>query len=436
MEYLYDAVGKSSAFLNNPGDSNSEFDYGDWGDMWFITGCKPCMLKYDGTVDYYLDPSDYTKKEDGTASDISNKDYAGNAMASIPLVWVCRYEDDDYYYEIISDRQYNNSYHAYAHTQADGSIADCFYVGMFPSIKVGSRARSLYGSNDFVRLDSRTPVAIRKLATSNGSNYDVMSWSQKELIRTLLILMSGTLDFYQAFGETSICPQYSYSYYGLYYSGGVHPTSAFYGRSGCLWLFWILHFCGAENNLLVGLLEKGHKYYVKTTPINGGYSLYSTNGYDCMEAGHQDYDEILPANEHRKYIKEMTCSKYGMLFKSGSTAVDSNLGEWDTNGRYELYPKDFCAYWDVVGNSVESLSDSDGNEIDGTGYDDSNIYCAAFGGNYYNMPRSREVLSPFTMSLKLTAADSSYYEQENAYSANGYNLSCIICCLPPIEQNE
>lgn len=42
---------------------------------------RPCMLKSDGTVDYYLDPDDYTKKEDGeTPSDIANVNYNGNAM--------------------------------------------------------------------------------------------------------------------------------------------------------------------------------------------------------------------------------------------------------------------------------------------------------------------------------------------------------------------
>lgn len=41
---------------------NKVFDYGSWADAWFIKQCKPCMLKYDGTVDYYLDMNDYSKK--------------------------------------------------------------------------------------------------------------------------------------------------------------------------------------------------------------------------------------------------------------------------------------------------------------------------------------------------------------------------------------
>lgn len=41
---------------------------------------KPCMLKSNGTVDCYLDPDDYTKKEDGTGSPVANVDFDGNAM--------------------------------------------------------------------------------------------------------------------------------------------------------------------------------------------------------------------------------------------------------------------------------------------------------------------------------------------------------------------
>ena len=40
----------------------------------------PVMLKNNGTVDYVLDPNDYTKKKDGTPSDINNPNYKGSAM--------------------------------------------------------------------------------------------------------------------------------------------------------------------------------------------------------------------------------------------------------------------------------------------------------------------------------------------------------------------
>ena len=80
VTYLNDAIGKIPASMGN-----STFSYGGWENSFFIP--KPCMLKFDGTVDYYLDPNDYTKKVDGTYSDIANTSYAGNAMMEWSKIW-------------------------------------------------------------------------------------------------------------------------------------------------------------------------------------------------------------------------------------------------------------------------------------------------------------------------------------------------------------
>ena len=53
------AVGMKKASMNT---STGKIDLGDWGDVWFVKDNKPCMMKYDGTIDYYLNPNDYTKK--------------------------------------------------------------------------------------------------------------------------------------------------------------------------------------------------------------------------------------------------------------------------------------------------------------------------------------------------------------------------------------
>ena len=48
---------------------------------------RPCMLKSDGTVDYYLNRDDQRYKEDGvTASDYNNTSYDGNAMVELAII--------------------------------------------------------------------------------------------------------------------------------------------------------------------------------------------------------------------------------------------------------------------------------------------------------------------------------------------------------------
>jgi hypothetical protein len=69
------------------------------------------MVKTDGTVDYYLDPDDYTKKADGTASDVANTSYDGNAFMQWPLIFMKQYEDNDYEYCFISDGKVDEGFH-------------------------------------------------------------------------------------------------------------------------------------------------------------------------------------------------------------------------------------------------------------------------------------------------------------------------------------
>lgn len=51
VKYLYDAVGMTPAGMNFAGGG---FDYGDWGDIWFVKKNRPVMVRTDGTVDYEL----------------------------------------------------------------------------------------------------------------------------------------------------------------------------------------------------------------------------------------------------------------------------------------------------------------------------------------------------------------------------------------------
>ena len=46
--YLFDAVGMTPAAMNY---SAGRFDFGDWGNVFFVKNNYPAMVKYDGTED-------------------------------------------------------------------------------------------------------------------------------------------------------------------------------------------------------------------------------------------------------------------------------------------------------------------------------------------------------------------------------------------------
>ena len=75
--------------------STGAANYGSWGNFFFLKGNKPYMVKSDGTPDYRLDENDYTKREDGSASDVANLSYDGGAFAWLPKIYKHEHMEGD-----------------------------------------------------------------------------------------------------------------------------------------------------------------------------------------------------------------------------------------------------------------------------------------------------------------------------------------------------
>lgn len=319
VEYLFDAVGMNPAKMNF---TTGVFDYGDWADKWFVKENKPCMLKNDGTVDYYLNPNNYSLREDGTASDVANTSYAGNAMAQIPLCYVKRYEENGYQYEIVSDVKYDDDYKAYAHTRADGTIADYFYWSMFGGSGSASKIRSLSGQSLARNLDASGEIAGAK---ANGAKWYTHSWSQHELIRTLLVLMGKSTDTQSVFGYGNC---HSSSESGLLATGTLKDKGQFYGYSNSthqVKVFHIEKFWGDQWDRVAGLINNGGKIHVKMTPEGSGYRVNDVSGY--TNTG------LTPSGTNGGYISTTKCSENGNIpyVFSGSSSTYYCDGAWYNN---------------------------------------------------------------------------------------------------------
>lgn len=135
VTYLKDAVGMTPAKMDY---TNGVFDYGSWEDAFFMP--RPCMLNQDGTVAYYLDPNDLTKKEDGTDSDVADTSFAGNAMMEWgrdgKKIWLCVVPKGDGTSAdvFISNRQVTDDYHAWSFMDAtDKGLPLGFYTSQWLS---------------------------------------------------------------------------------------------------------------------------------------------------------------------------------------------------------------------------------------------------------------------------------------------------------------
>ena len=182
--------------------STGQLDYGSWENAFFQP--RPVMLKYDGTVDYELDHNDFTKKLDGSASDVNNTSYGGNCMIGFPQVWLKFRTADNangnnlstnatgrYQYVFIASENVDGEYHCYSHYNNNGVLLDEIYTAAFEPSNVSNRLRSLAGQTVLV---STAGTTMRNYAQANGNGWDFLDLGTLQMIQMLFILMFKSRD--------------------------------------------------------------------------------------------------------------------------------------------------------------------------------------------------------------------------------------------------
>lgn len=228
VEYLFDAVGMTPAYMNF---STGQFNYGSWGDIWFIKNNKPVALNFDGTEAFELNPTNYWQKSDGTtAIDIEDATLNYNYMSRIPTVYVKRWEDSQYNY--VAFTQYpQGGFTAYAHQGASGRINENMYLPMFKGFKDSNgKLRSLAGKTPWnttggigYELDAAKAIAT----TNNG--WQIWDFAKHELISDLLTLISKHTSSRWKFGKGVIKTDSSAAGFckgGYEYDGTTKATCA------------------------------------------------------------------------------------------------------------------------------------------------------------------------------------------------------------------
>jgi hypothetical protein len=259
-----------------------EFNYGGYANAFFMP--KPYMVKSSGQLDYELDHSDQAKKLDGTASDISNTAYDGNAMSIFPTVWQYKYEDDNYEYRYFCNIQLNENYKADMWTREDGTVEEWQGIGMFEGSYINSKMRSLAGQTVGVSQTAQTEL---NYAAANGEHYTTNAWCEWDTICGLLVLMSLNTNAQEVYG---------------YGRGGASAASAtgelknkgmFFGYSqsqsttNAVKVFYLENWWGNVWNRIQGCIAINRSIRIKMTKpynltgtdfINTGLTLTGTSG--------------------------------------------------------------------------------------------------------------------------------------------------------------
>ena len=312
MTYTYDAVGMTPAKMNY---STGKFDYGSWADAWFIKQNKPVMLKNDGTEDYELNPNDYSKKADGSSSDYNNLSYNGNAMARIPLVYVSMSQDSNYEYITISNKKYDDTFKAIAHTKEDGTVVDNIYLACFKGYVSSSKARSISGRID---KDAYTITQWTDYATANGSGWNIGTWGQRMLINSLLWIIGRSDDTQTTFGRGN-ASSYSdntstgggnSSYYYMIATGNLYNKGQFFGYNDNYHQVKIFHiegWWGDRWNFIHGLMKSGSVKVSLAGPYNYTGSGYTTVSGPYTSGG--GYTSTTMTNEYGRFATAVNGSE-------------------------------------------------------------------------------------------------------------------------------
>lgn len=312
VSYIGDAVGKKPAKMGE-----TTFDYGSWGNAFFMP--RPCMLRYDGTVAYYLDPNDYTKKIDGTPSDVGDPDFEGNAMMEWGKIWY-KFAGGNSYgegYFYVSDRQIDETYHCWCNYDSKDNIIPYFYTAIYNSTTHINRFRSLSG----FALTEENGVGkkmysseIQNCVANNKFNNEIQWYGEvyadRILINALLVLMGKSLNTQATFGRGLDTGNGATK--NAYITGTLDDKGLFYGDTttgdSAVKVFGMENWWGCVQRRVAGCATVGRSYKIKLT--YGTADGSTATAYDYTGNGYITIGTI-PANSG--YISKMRYDKYGYM---------------------------------------------------------------------------------------------------------------------------
>lgn len=315
--------------------SSGVMSLNDWAGHPILAANKPYMVRKDGSPDYRLKEDDYTKKEDGTASDVANTKYEGGAFS-----WLKKIYKQEY---MIGDDRYVN----FSMTPRDG-FEPVGFVDDNDNELEGVWLPMFYGS--ILEPETETPkmtslsglqphhtknTADQKKAIDNfGTRARFLGGPVVETIIDLLILFAKTTDLQGAYGNGNMSGyDVSQAPTNGVKQNAVVKGGQFYGTSDGKSLNKIFH------SIVLGSWQQWMRDPYEVV-VNGRVKVSTNYKYDVTGATYLDtgiqvpdnmeWDQNHNAMAYPSYYR--TVPGYGAIpaleMKGGSTATGGCDGLW------------------------------------------------------------------------------------------------------------
>lgn len=310
-----------------------QFYWGGWKNVQMLP--KPCMLKADGTVDYYLDPDDYTKKADGTASDVTDMEYNGNAMMEWSPVFTKVVKDGNKLYMYFCSEKYDDDYECYSCKKSDGGYGNHFYMPIYEGYVKDGKMRSM--SSGVKPTVSTTAENEATYATANGSGWNTTLWADEQLLQMLGILFFERLNMQVACGYN---PGSSTSAI-THVNGTANTKGMFYGHASTNAVgtkyFGMENWWGHRWRRCNGLMCVDRRVKVKLT--NSTVDGSTVTGYNRTANGYIDTGVDVPSASE-SYIKEISgdprCVTAPVTVSGASSTTYYCDATWSAAGTMQL----------------------------------------------------------------------------------------------------
>ena len=296
IEYIGANAGYTPLTVNK---TTGEANYGSWANFPVLVGNKPWMVRSDGTPDYRLDETDYTKKEDGTASDVANTAYDGGAFAWIPKIYKQEYMlGNDRVVKFSMSKR--DGFEAVGFIDTDDKELEGVWIPMFYGSIVEEKMKSISG----VQPCYNNATAAEKTAIDAfGARAKFFGGPIVQTLTDLLIMFGKSTNSQAVYGngnmsgyDTSLAPTNGVK------QNAVVGGGQFYGTSDGKSLNKILH------SIVLGTWQQWMRDPY-TLLVNGRYKVSKNYAYDLTGATYHDTGISLP-----KILKEDGSQNTGIFY--------------------------------------------------------------------------------------------------------------------------
>lgn len=282
------------------------FSLNGWADFPWLRANKPYMVRSDGTPAYRLKETDYTKREDGTDSDVANTGYDGGAFAWAMKIYKREYMTGDDRVVLFRFEK-ADGFEPVGFIDPDGNELEGAWIPMFFGSIVGTKMTSISG----VQPEYGNTTAAQKTAIDAvGKRAHFFGGSLLNTLIDLMIMFARTTDLQTAYGKGN-CDGHDAS---LTPTNGVKRNAVIGGGQ----------FFGTDdgktlNKVFHSIILTGGNIYCRdpyTLVVKGRFKVSPNYKYDLTGATYQDTGIDVPAPEASNAVyphKYQTVPGFGHL---------------------------------------------------------------------------------------------------------------------------